>query len=450
MDVMSVYNKLPIFAQNIACAYEGSRLARLRYGGSFETKFAEYKVQSKLSGDEIASIRNAKLRVMASFCYEHVPYYKRLFDECGIDARSINDERDIASLPILTKDVVRTNLSSFQPDNIQSLKPYITEHTSGSTGSSLIFNQSVENVRELWAVFWRFWNRLGIERDTLCADFGSRTIVPSTQSAPPFWRNCPPLRQIKFSAFHANEMNYHAYAKEFDRAQLQWIHGYPSCIVPFASFILENGIEFKNPVKWITTSGENLYDHQRAQIKKAFGVEPYSLYSLTEATACISENYEHKLVVDEDYSLVEFVKSEAGWRIVGSNLSNFAFPLLRYDTGDICSLSDDKLNGWRQVDYIDGRNAELIRLPDGGTVGALSALFTESSSVKEAQIVQSADYSVTISFVPVNEHYKQDIEQARRKFIERTRGMLSVDFVRVDHIPRTSRGKLRYVVSEIQ
>lgn len=450
MNTMNIYNKLPIFAQNTACALEGRRLAALRYGGLFESNLATYMANRELSGNEVAEIRNDKLRSMVRYCYDNTKFYKERFDECGIDPRSVRDERDLSSLPILTKAEVRERAQDIVPFDRAVVGKSISEHTSGSTGSSLVFGQSVDNLRDLWAVFWRFWYSLGIERGTLCADFGSRLVVPSAQSMPPFWRSCSPLGQVKFSAFHGNEANYASYVHEFDDAGLQWIHGYPSCIVPFAAYVLEHGVEFKKPIKYVTTSAENLYDHQRALIKKAFGVEPFSLYALTEAVACISERAVHELVVDEDYSLVEFVPSEGGHKIIGSNLTNYAFPLLRYDTGDICSYSDKYSNGWRVVDFIDGRNAELVRLPDGGTVGALSALFTESSSVKEAQIVQHPDFSVTISYVSIGEKDADDIEVARRKFTERTRGLLPVDFKKVEAIPRTSRGKLRYVVSEIE
>lgn len=447
---MAIYNNLPIFLQNAACSIEGRRLSRLRYGGCFESNLENYLSVSSLSGDEAASIRNQKLKKIVRFVYENTTFYKNRFSQAGIDPYSVETEDDIALLPILTKDDVRNHAAEIAPSAPSISRKSITEHTSGSTGSSLVFDQSVDNVRDLWAVFWRFWMRLGIQRDTLCADFGSRMIVPSNQNEPPFWRSCPPLRQVKFSAFHGNDDNYAAYAQKIDETGLQWIHGYPSCIVPFAAFVLKNGIQFKKPISWVTTSAENLYDYQRALIKKAFGVEPYSLYALTEATACISENALHQQVIDEDYSLVELIKGQDGYRIVGSNLTNYSFPLLRYDTGDICSYSGKKSNGWRVVDFIDGRSAELLRMPDGGTVGALSALFTESSSIKEAQIVQHSDYSVTIIYVPINDGCQSDLEIAREKFIERTRGLLKLDFKRVDRIPRTNRGKLRYVVSEME
>ena len=122
-----------------------------------------------------------------------------MFDEGGVNPASIKTADDLAALPILDKQTVRDNVELLKPKSLEQI-PHITEHTSGSTGSSLIFPQSVDNVRDLWAAFWRFWNRIGIEYGTRYADFGSRTIVPPNQRKPPFWRECQPLFQIKFSA----------------------------------------------------------------------------------------------------------------------------------------------------------------------------------------------------------------------------------------------------------
>lgn len=452
MDKMAFYNSAPIFVQNLACAYEGRRLSRIRFGGTFQSRLLGYLDNEVLSVDEVAEIRNRKLRNIVRFSYEHCPFYTRLFNDCGLDPLNVRDERDLCILPILDKQTVKENINVIKPSDMKLAGSFVSEHTSGSTGASLVFPQSVENIRDLWAVFWRFWSDLGIDYGTTYADFGSRAIVPSSQSRPPFWRYSPAIFQVKFSAFHANDDNYMAYFEEIQRRKLTWIHGYPTAIVPFASFVIERGLTFDHEIRWVTTSAENLYDYQRSLIERAFGVAPYSLYSLTEATVCMHETPDHEMVIDEDYSLVELIPDghlDGFCRIVGSNLTNLAFPLFRYDSGDLAVYEGRIVGGRRAVECIDGRNGELVRLPDGGTVGALAALFTESASIKEAQIVQKADYSVVIRYVPLNENYSYDLKIAESRFKERTRHLLPLSFERLEKIPRTKRGKLRYVISEL-
>ena len=102
---------------------------------------------------------------MVQFCYDEVPFYTNMFDAGGDNPASIKTADDLAALPILDKQTVRDNVELLKPKSLEQI-PHITEHTSGSTGSSLIFPQSVDNVRDLWAAFWRFWNRIGIEYGT--------------------------------------------------------------------------------------------------------------------------------------------------------------------------------------------------------------------------------------------------------------------------------------------
>ena len=111
--------------------------------------------------------------------------------------------------------------------------------------------------------------------------------MPPNQRKPPFWRECQPLFQIKFSAFHGNDENYMAYFKAINDYGLTWIHGYPSCIMPFASFVAQNGLTFDKPIKAVTASAENLYGYQRSIIEKAFGV-PTMITLLTRITPPLS------------------------------------------------------------------------------------------------------------------------------------------------------------------
>src|SRR5690606_3819968 len=118
------------------------------------------------------------------------------------------------------------------------------------------------------------------------------------------------LRQIKFSAFHGTPDNYFHFYKAMKKYRLRWIHGYPSVITPFASFLVNNNLNLHGQIDFVTTGGENIYDYQKEIMKKAFGVIPYSHYGLGECVANISEDLDHNLIVDEDFAAVEFIKQE--------------------------------------------------------------------------------------------------------------------------------------------
>ena len=81
----------------------------------------------------------------------------------------------------------------------------------------------------------------------------------------------------------------------------------------------------------------------------------------------------------------------AGYRIVGTNVTNRAFPLIRYDVGDIAQVSGQTCDCGRPgriIDRIDGRREDYVVLPSGALVGRLDHIFKDQVRVREAQIYQ--------------------------------------------------------------
>jgi phenylacetate-CoA ligase len=274
-------------------------------------------------------------------------------------------------------------------------------------------------------------------------------IVPAKQKTPPYWRISSPLRQIKFSTFHGSPSTYGYYFEEINKRQLAWIHGYPSCIVPFASYMIEKGLKFNHKIEFVTTGGENLYDYQRNILQEAFGCSPRTHYGLTECVANFSERKDGVCEVDEDFAAVEFVRDNDMYRIIGTNLMNYAMPLLRYDTSDLAMIDGAIGNQGRIVKFVDGRSGDCLYFPDGKKIGSFSALFTETSHIQEAQLYQKKDFSVIIRFVARNGDWRSDIENVGLKLRERIGNSLSITYEKVDKLPRTKNNKLRYVISEV-
>ena len=87
-----------------------------------------------------------------------------------------------------------------------------------------------------------------------------------------------------------------------------------------------------------------------------------------------------RLHVDEDFAFVEFVPVDRrrGCRVVGTGVTNRAFPLVRYDVGDIARVSGRTCGCGRPgriIDAIDGRREDYVVLPSGAMVGRLDHIF---------------------------------------------------------------------------
>ena len=317
-----------------------------------------------------------------------VPYYKRVFKECGFDVDRFEGLDDLAAVPMLDKPTVQQNTPELISEAVD-MRKCTTTHTSGTTGAGLRFPMTSRATRESWAVWWRYRRWHGIELDTWSGYFGGRTIVPPAQRKPPFWRVNRPGRVVMFSGYHLSPTNVSAYVDELNRRCLPWLHGYPSILAALAGHLLDSGRRLDYPVRWITIGAENLLPLQSQLIDQAFGVRPRQHYGITEGVANISEHPDGNLYIDEDYAAVEFLPNGTGsYSIVGTNMSNLAFPLVRYRVGDDVQLPSElePTGGFpgRRVLAIDGRMEDYVVLANGARVGRMDHIFKDMTSVREA------------------------------------------------------------------
>lgn len=453
MDREAIYLRTPIRLQNLLCSLEGWRVRRLRYGKSFDELLRRAEERSRWSHDKIVAYRDERLRSFVKHAYDSSRYYQRVFDDSGVDPCSVTTLDKLSRLPILDKSSVQDNLTSIVPLTNQ-LRRTLVMHTSGTTGAGLRFETTVEALQEWFASFWRQHRWHGLERGTWCAMFTGRSVVPLAQTTPPFWRTNLPGRQIFFSGYHLSESTAPFYIDKIRRTRPPWFHGYPSMLALMSAIVLDRGLDLGYRPRWITVGSENLLPHQARLIETAFGSRPVQGYSMTEAAASISECPLGRLHVNEDVAAVEFVPLEngSGFRVVGTNFTNLATPLIRYDVGDVVHLDDEDCDcglPGRIVAQIDGRQEDYIVLSDGTRLGRMDHIFKDMVSVREAQIHQEYAGRAVARIVRNAGFGPADEALLRQEFAKRVGDRLSVEFEYLDSIPKTSAGKLRFVTSAL-
>ena len=150
---------------------------------------------------------------------------------------------------------------------------------------------------------------------------------------------------------------------------------------------------------------EPLTPNLRRRIRAAWGFEPVSLYAATESPVIASGTPGHpELEIHEDVVLVEVVDERdrpvppgtPGFKVLITNLVNFAQPLIRYELTDAVTLAQGPNpdgRPWRRIAAIEGRSAEVLHLPGRGggqaTVhpSALGAAFGPYPQVRQYQFV---------------------------------------------------------------
>lgn len=455
MDKEQIYLKLPIPLQNLACNIEGYRIKRSRYDSTFMSRLAKANKRTYSSREDLFGYRDAQIRKFIFHCYETVPYYKHLFDERRVKPEYIKGLDDLKILPILTKDEVKANykdlLSTAVPEN-----KHLISHTSGTTGGGLRFATTLESQQEQWVTWWRYRNWHGIALETWCAYFGGRSLVPLSQKATPFWRINYPGKQIMFSAYHMNNENMTHYVKYLNQKQPKWLHGYPSLLSLLAGYVLETGKKLNYQVKWITIGAENLLEQQKDLIKEAFGVYPIQHYGMAEGAANISQCEKGNLHVDEDYAAIEFEPNTegSGFKVIGTNFTNYAFPLLRYDTQDLVNIEDGTScfcgRHGRIVKTIDGRKEDYVVLRDGTRIGRMDHIFKDLVNINEAQIYQQIPGKIEVRIVKGKEYNASDEKKLHLEIEKRLGKDTQIDFSYVEKLERSKTGKLRFVINEIK
>ena len=451
MGLMGIYNRLPVFAQNLAFSAAGAKIQRTRFGAGFEEKLAEFESHEGWSRDELWAWRDARLRELVDHAYRTVAYYRDVMNEGGIDPASIKCADDLAKLPLLTKDMVKANPKAFVSSEASKMD-LLHVHTSGTTGSGFQFDSTVECQQAQFACFWRYYRKHGLDRGTWQAQFSSRQAVPQHVNKPPFWRVDNPGRRYYMSAFHESPANLHEYYDVILKKRFEWISGYPSLMVLLAQWMNERSLSF-DFVKAVTCGAENLLEHQADAMERAFGVRPVQTYGQTENVAIFSQQPDGRILVDEDFSAVEFLPEEesagGGCLVAGTCLFNYATPLIRYVTKDIVTLGDTG-GARREVLTIDGRREDYLHLPNGTRVGKLDHVFKDTPHFREAQIYQASDYTVTLRVVGEPYLCAEDERTAMKAFKDSVGDSVSVRFEYVPTIERKTSAKLRFVVSEVK
>lgn len=443
--MLAVYNSLPRRVQDLACTLEGARVEWQRYRGPYAELEARVVERGEWSHDRMQAFQDERLRAFVRHAAERVPFYREHFRRHGVDPQGIRRADDLQRLPPITKADVQARPRDFMAEG-WSQRDLVAVHTSGTTGAGLKFWSSRDAVQEQWAVWWRYRRWHGIDRSRWCDYFGGRPVVPLAANTAPFFRTNVAGRQRMHSGYHLSPAHEAAYVDALETSGATWIHGYPSMITLVADAVLRlRGAGGLGP-RDVTIGAEKLHDHQRQLIERAFLRPVRQHYGLAEAVANISECERGALHVDEDFAVFELGDEGA----FGTNLSNMAFPLLRYAMTDGFRWRDERCacgRPGRVIASIDGRDEDYVVLPSGARVGRLDHVFKDLDFVAEAQLVQHGDGRLTVRWSGAGDA-ASGAAAIHRAAVAYLGADLRIDVARVPAVPRTAGGKLRFVVRE--
>jgi len=444
MRAEDIYLKCPVWLQQILINFQAYNILRSRFDNQFYFWL-------RIFNDSQPELINRESLYKFLCEANKTVFWKQRFKLYNLQLNSSDQiHKEIQKLPILSKSEVKEAIENIKNTNGYKIK---WAHTSGTTGSGLVFPQTIEMEKKQWAVWWRYRGWFGLDTNTWIGWFGGRSIANINQKSPPYWRINYPMKQVMFSAYHLNEKTVALYFNEIKKRKLTWLHGYPSQLSLLAHFIKRKNLGILPKIKIITVGAENLLETQKQIIEEVFQSQVIQHYGLAEGVANISEHPDGLLKPDQDFAFTEFIPINEDepslCKIVGTNYSNPAFPLIRYDTGDIAHVRWE-LNGEPTILSIDGRQEDYVSLPNGIKLGRLDHIFKDMTEVQEAQIYQPSIDTLIIRIVKGLEYDKLGQEtnvlsEARKRLGKD----VDIKIEYLNHIPKTKSGKLKFVLSEV-
>jgi phenylacetate-CoA ligase len=236
--------------------------------------------------------------------------------------------------------------------------------------------------------------------------------------------------------------------------------GYAGAVARFARQCLDKGQRPRWKPRGTIVSAEMLTPEMRADIEAAFGAPVYNRYGLRELANVAQEtDARNGLEIFEYAKWVEVLGprdepvglGELG-RIIITDLWNYGFPLIRYDTGDVGRLSTSRSPHGRQtlgLAEVMGRVTDFLIDNEGRAVSGVIVphLMKDFPAVAKFQARQSREGDVQIQLVCEGDLSPDDHERIV-SVIGRHLSGISVRIQLVDAIPVPPSGKHRPVISE--
>lgn len=391
-----------------------------------------------------------QFKKLFSFCKRNVPYYNNLFFKLKLKVTDFKSLADLKKIPIIDKKIILKNYDNFLPRNYKT--KFINAATGGSTGEPLKYRMSIDDYSKSIALLYRGLNQGGYIPGDKIAVLAGGSLVKNKSTFKSKIINTI-LNYKKFSSYGVNDDDFQNYYKTLKCWQPKYFRGYASSLALFAKYCLENdkNLEFKS----VFSTAEMLLPSQRQLIEEAFNTKVYNNYGLNDGGVSAYEiDINDEFVIDTERSILEIVNDNqnifnTNGKIIATSLYNYAFPFIRYDTGDNGTqiLNPNSINKRKTLTNLRGRTTDFIVIGDK-TIGSpvLTVLMGKIDAIKY-QIIQKKNQSLEIRVLK-GKNYNKEQESFIKKSLSSNIGRdLNIIFVYTNHFIK-SNNKHKFIIKE--
>ena len=299
------------------------------------------------SREEIVKLQNERLVKQVKHVWDNVPYYRKKMEAQGVTPADIQSIDDLHKLPFLSKE----DLREAYPYGLLGvpLKDAVRiQSTSGTTGKRVVAFYT-HHDSDLWEECCaRAIVAAGGSNEDVCQvsyGYGLFTGGPGLNGG------SHKVGCLTIPTSSGNTDRQIMFIKDLNATIL-------CCTPSYAAYLGERMKEMGMgpndiPLKAGIFGAEAWSEEMRQDIQNTLGIMAYDIYGLTElsgAGVSFECSDQKGLHINEDHFIAEIIDPKTGevlpegtlGELVFTSIDKQAFPLLRYRTRDICSLTREK------------------------------------------------------------------------------------------------------------
>lgn len=195
---------------------------------------------------------------------------------------------------------------------------------------------------------------------------------------------------VRFSAYNLSPENVRKGILRLEASDSTYVVGFSKALEAYAEELLKIKDILQLPkLKGVIATAECFSTpSSRKQVEEAFGCPVFMEYGSMETGAMAQEVAGGEYTVAWNYHLLEAVPTDEGThKLLVTALYPRAFPLFRYDLGDLVSGFDQNL-GIRRFKSIDGRSNPLFIAPSGNRIHSVPIIHCLDPTTESVQLYQ--------------------------------------------------------------
>jgi len=323
----------------------------------------------KMGQSEMESLQISRLHKTIETVYEKVPFYRNKFEELGIKPEDIKSLDDISKLPFTIKQDLRDNypfgLFAVPQEDIVRI-----HGSSGTSGKPTVVGYTKNDI-DVWSEV--------VARSIVAAGGKKSDIFQNTYGYGLFTGGIGlhyGAEALGAAVVPMSVGNTDRQITILEDFKPRGICGTPSYILNIAEKMREMGLNPKeSSLEYGVFGAEPWSEEMRHRLEEEFGIKAVDIYGLSEimgpgvSVECheaqdglhVQEDHFYIEVIDPD-TLEPVADGEVG-ELVFTTLTKEAFPVIRYRTGDLSSITREKCICGRtttRMSRVKGRTDDMI------------------------------------------------------------------------------------------